>query len=234
MRAPDLATNTLSSVHKVLRSRVAARLAICLILGAIINVTVAWTIVLVPQDEQKSTEDYGQTNNWPAPAPSDWPAPVLFDDWTQIGFRGLVVQGGPLRGAGGDHGYPGYRSHYMIAIQTGWPRLSMVAWKRRWTHPSRIDKAWSMGIEVFHRRPEPLYAGNLPIPLLPIPLGFMLNTLFYAAILFTLRAAHTMTRRALRVRRGRCPACGYDASDLPRCPECGHTPQTTASAIAPT
>ncbi len=40
--------------------------------------------------------------------------------------------------------------------------------------------------------------------------GFAINTVFYAAILWALFAAPFALRRRLRIKHGLCPACGYD------------------------
>ena len=67
------------------------------------------------------------------------------------------------------------------------------------------------------------------LPLAPIWPGFLANTIFYAlAWMGVFWAARRInigvlrpTRRKRRLRRGRCPNCGYPFGDLPRCPECG-------------
>ncbi|MAY74530.1 MAG: hypothetical protein CMJ31_07475 [Phycisphaerae bacterium] len=73
--------------------------------------------------------------------------------------------------------------------------------------------------------------GQRVVPLRPIPAGLAANIAIFAAgwwLLFTgvrcTRAGVNWTRSALRRRKGRCTACGYDltALDVPECPECGH------------
>ncbi len=62
----------------------------------------------------------------------------------------------------------------------------------------------------------------LPIGILP--LGFTLNTLFYAAAWFICLFGISSSRRILRARRGLCTRCAYDLKGLPPgspCPECG-------------
>jgi hypothetical protein len=64
------------------------------------------------------------------------------------------------------------------------------------------------------------------LPLRPTMLGFLVNTLFYAAILWLIFAAPWQFRRWRRARRGLCRRCGYDlrghSSASERiCPECG-------------
>lgn len=53
------------------------------------------------------------------------------------------------------------------------------------------------------------------------PVGFALNTLFWAGVIAAPALAPRWLRRARRRRRGLCVACGYDAHGLPNCPECG-------------
>ena len=61
------------------------------------------------------------------------------------------------------------------------------------------------------------------LPYLPIWPGFTVNTLFYAALLWLVIPGPFALRRLIRVRRGLCPACGYDLrhGEHEVCPECG-------------
>jgi hypothetical protein len=61
------------------------------------------------------------------------------------------------------------------------------------------------------------------LPLKPIWPGFVINTMFYAAVLWLLFAAPGFVRRRLRARRGQCPACGYQIAPGTGhvCSECG-------------
>ena len=55
-------------------------------------------------------------------------------------------------------------------------------------------------------------------------LGFAINTMFYAAMLWLLFAAlHPggFVRRRIRARRGQCPACAYPIGASNVCTECG-------------
>ncbi len=60
-------------------------------------------------------------------------------------------------------------------------------------------------------------------PYRPVWPGFAINTLFYAAILWLLIPGPFALRRLIRRRRGLCPACGYDLrhGEHKACPECG-------------
>ena len=61
------------------------------------------------------------------------------------------------------------------------------------------------------------------LPLIPIWPGFLIDTLFYAAIWLGLFFGLTSAKRFIRTRRGRCPRCGYDLQGnlSAGCPECG-------------
>lgn len=61
------------------------------------------------------------------------------------------------------------------------------------------------------------------LPLLPYWPGLALNALAYGLSLWCVRWAIPGLRRWRRLRRGGCPACGYDlhGSAAPGCPECG-------------
>jgi len=96
----------------------------------------------------------------------------------------------------------------------GWPLLSLV-----WTTDSN-DVAWNggpgdnpvdWGIELprdLNR--QPIYVQRRALPLRPIWPGFLIDTLFYAAIWFAIFFGFTGAKRFSRIRRGRCPRCGYD------------------------
>ena len=59
------------------------------------------------------------------------------------------------------------------------------------------------------------------IPLRPIWPGFAINTVFYAAILGLLFAAPGSVRRWRRIRRGLCAKCAYPIGTSEVCTECG-------------
>jgi len=61
------------------------------------------------------------------------------------------------------------------------------------------------------------------LPLKPIFPGFLVNTLFYAAIWFGIFFGVAALRRFIRKKRGRCVKCSYDLRGQfdKGCPECG-------------
>ena len=73
--------------------------------------------------------------------------------------------------------------------------------------------------------------GNV-VPLAIIWPGFAVNTLFYALILWLYMAVPSVLRRLIRIKRGRCPKCGYDVRHALSggCPECGWNRQAEHAA----
>jgi len=59
------------------------------------------------------------------------------------------------------------------------------------------------------------------VPTRPLWPGFAINTIFYAAILWVVFLAPGTIRRAIRRRRGLCPACAYPIGTSDVCTECG-------------
>jgi hypothetical protein len=73
------------------------------------------------------------------------------------------------------------------------------------------------------------------LPLVPVWPGFAVNTLLYAIVLWFLIPGPFVLRRLIRIKRGRCPKCGYDLRGaIPGagggCPECGWNRQPEATA----
>jgi hypothetical protein len=63
------------------------------------------------------------------------------------------------------------------------------------------------------------------LPCQPVWLGAIVNTLFYATLMWLVATGFCWVRRAWRRRHGLCAACGYDQRGkrgaATRCPECG-------------
>jgi hypothetical protein len=82
------------------------------------------------------------------------------------------------------------------------------------------------------RTSETLATSTVPLPLLdvrplppvPVLLGFLLNTVLYAAVIAATCVPFFLVRRvrcARRCARGLCTRCGYNLAGLMQCPECG-------------
>ena len=102
-------------------------------------------------------------------------------------------------------------------VLAGLPLISLVGTQRQQNY-----------ITVAHGgilQPAFLDPGYNCLPVVPLWPGFAINTIFYAAILWLLWIAPGRIRRIVRVRGHRCPACGFIiapntcANGL--CSECG-------------
>ena len=58
-------------------------------------------------------------------------------------------------------------------------------------------------------------------PIMPLPLGFAVNTLFYASLLGAPVLGYAALKRRRRAKRGLCTGCAYDVTGVDVCPECG-------------
>ncbi len=66
---------------------------------------------------------------------------------------------------------------------------------------------------------DSLHIGALPhIPIVP---GFIINTVFYAMLLWLPSTPPFAVRRKIRRRRGQCEKCAYPVGTSPVCTECG-------------
>jgi hypothetical protein len=117
----------------------------------------------------------------------------------------------------------------VLQVRAGWPRrcLSGDRWKLEPADPQAACRyIAAIPLERFAPARLIMPLGEEPVcllPLRPIPSGFAVNTLFYAAILWLLIGGPFVLRRLIRRQRGRCPKCGYDLRHALSggCPECG-------------
>lgn len=116
-----------------------------------------------------------------------------------------------------------------LQVHTGWPWRTM-----RWTAENAVWARWAgvagppqrlkgivrEGIEL----PQFLTSPNLAerrIPLDPIAAGWVKSVPVYSVVAFFGVLGMLYLRRGARVRRGRCPACGYPVGEREVCTECG-------------
>lgn len=76
--------------------------------------------------------------------------------------------------------------------------------------------------------------GPRVLPLYPIWTGFIVNTIFYASLLWLLIPGPFVLRRLIRIKRGLCETCAYDLRGVEHdaCPECGRKLLGTCSTHA--
>lgn len=99
--------------------------------------------------------------------------------------------------------------------RVGWP--ARAAWT---SSDAFADGANSPA--VFPRWRGAVLVGSSVLPLRPIWLGLLVNTLFYTSLVLTPWAVARLWRTRRRRARGRCVTCGHELGDgVGVCPECG-------------
>jgi hypothetical protein len=209
------------------RRRVIIRVVVFLMLGAIVDVGVAWGCVCwSPMSRiERLAHDH---ESFPDRLAIKWPEPREVRDRGGVGMSSHSMWHSSE--------YP-FRMYEYSSLQCGWPmrafhKESIVAigegdgvMTERFIVARLRDLKWLSSFEYRE------------LPALPIWPGFAINTIFYAAILWVLWATPFAVRKWRRIKRGRCANCGYDITGAPHtnCPECG-TPASspvTPGRIAP-
>lgn len=225
------------------RSRIVARLVVFLLIGAAVNVLVAWGICNyrpVPYEPLLGEETQRVLKNeWPLPDAEAWPPPTSVIHVWSLGESHIQAYRTLTPDAVVDPEIPfaaqraGY-SHSMYRWSCGLPmhslesRLISSMMYPTWDEAMRNKRSgWLGEYVVIHGSIGP-FGGpfeQIALPLRPRPLGFAVNTIFYALIAFGLWSglvgAIGSVRRSRRRRRGRCIACGYELGGVSTCPECG-------------
>jgi hypothetical protein len=210
-----------------------------LLLGAIANVAVAWVVILSPLGKWSSDYEDGYTlPGWCEGSSTDidHTHEIGGFDLGGFGFDIIYVAGRPR------HGDPSSVVAHSRFLSSGWPfRAFGQAYHTSVTVGRRVELVWrsQWSLELKKRSPKdspPPVGGS--VPLRPIWPGFAVNTVLYAIILWLLICGPFIARRLIRIKRGRCPKCGYDLRGQPpedgagagRCPECGWGRQAASKA----
>ncbi len=176
-------------------------IAVCLLLGAVVNVAVAWGcgewLHRTPVDGGVSRPSSG----WALGVPPGWPRPTRKVTASGLGltvdFLSATTQ----------------QAYYAQQIsQFGWPFRGLESERHSWSI-ARV-MAWRGLL-------KPIDPANGPLLIRPIWPGFLANTVFYATVLWLLISCPFTLRRFLRLRRGLCPKCAYPMGGSSVCTECG-------------
>ncbi len=208
-------------------------ISICVLLGAVVNVAVAWGCA------GWRTNRRGMYQLIEAPEKSDWVQSLP-------ARRGLRAADISVRAAIGlvlaeldafalsDSLLGQRRSATVQWCRSGWPSLALAGEKISYTTAGvyrlersgvhsfpaeRVDFHWAIGLGESDERLFEHWAAVLPLK--PIWPGFAINTIFYAALLWLLIPGPFVLRRFLRLRRGLCPKCAYPMGESAVCTECG-------------
>jgi hypothetical protein len=220
--------------------RIVVRVVVFLLLGAVVNVAVAWgffmsTSVDGPQITHDTTVPLSAIDHVP---PSFYVAigPATFVTYAYRENRGPgvdILQFGVFEHSGSAVKLQADRVLHVESA--GLPFGSMRAigtidarGNQTWQHGLALPFDWDQLIASdFWVAP---YTRRLPVR--PIWPGFAINTFFYAVILWLLFAAPGSVRRWRRIRRGLCAKCAYPFGTSDVCTECGAAIRRPGGAMA--
>ncbi len=205
-----------------------------LLLGAIVNVAVAWTcVVTVPialrpaettirqvsadyQQVQCIQRAFGRTReSWV----ERYTWPVLIDYERAFALGGGAASwertGWPMRAL-----FCSISANAMIYRTDGGEEVFAAG------SDGQVDAGIELSPEQFSLSIDSVATWRA-LPLRPIWPGFAINTIFYATVLSLLWSSPFVVRRLIRRKRGHCIKCGYDLRGTSGgggvCPECGAT-----------
>ena len=179
-----------------------------LLLGAVVNVAVAYACFLFADIQSSHEEPLVQIPEWVNEySVRDYDRYI---DRTRYGF--------------------GIERHEYWYHSGSATEYSKAGWPFRVVYGGRFEN--KDGKELFAKALSPYRTAArryLPTEVFYIPIGvelrgLILNTAMYAGLLWLLIPGPFVLRRHVRVKRGRCSKCGYDLRGAPSgggCPECG-------------
>jgi hypothetical protein len=196
--------------------RFITRVIIFLLLGAIVNVAVAWGVAVIA----------GFDVNRNAVRLSDDSMRKIVGDrfGSSVAANINAVTGGvqrqSCRSRLGVLATMPEQERFIEVWEYGFPFMALASEQRG--QYDATEPYWSIPMPAVIAK-----ASTYPrqLPLRPVAPSFTINTLFYAGILWLLFAAAFALRRRRRLKHGLCRKCGYDlrgqAVGAKICPECG-------------
>jgi hypothetical protein len=185
-------------------------IAILLLAGMVANVPVAWGCALLI-----------------SPTPDSWAGAARVPHrswicWVRRGFgvENVFLMRGSISGPASVP-LPEYAvvppdrhgdTKDLVYASAGWPSLSFRA-------SGMVERSYTSGRRLF-----PGEVGYPPVAWQSVTTvwpGFVVNTVFYAAVLWLAICGPFVLRRFIRVKRGLCPACAYPMGEAAVCTECG-------------
>ena len=206
------------------------KLVVLLLLGAVVNVAVAWGCAqLTPGSLIEQELRDSDLSIWRVQMRTGWPSePYHRMRATAFGIR-YEVMSGRINFANASVPPMGWLKGIYKEWRVGWP-LPCLA-RHTWVSfgkyvPSAYGFAAGQEGRGFVGLPQNvMFVGfrERRLPIEPLWPGFAVNTFFYAAIVCLLTLGPFTARRIIRRKRGQCIKCGYDLrGDFSAgCPECG-------------
>jgi hypothetical protein len=232
-----------------MRRRTVINLIVFLLLGATVNIAVAWTLAACPRRPVsyatiKEAQSCNQPPFWrleqsaafgiekaiwtPVTRSFAWfgNAPGLDLDLGLVGARELADAPAWCRI---DWREPPPEElecplFYVLESAAGWPLLAATSLSEARLKNDGVMLELTSQSGFVLRRAVPFEEGLHDfrlLPLRPIWPGFAINSVVYATLLWVLRSAPFAMRRRWRIRRGLCPKCAYPMGRGEVCTECG-------------
>ncbi len=215
-------------------------LALFLLLGAILNVAVAWVITALAEFDDTSlreTRESIEHSEWPRAVPEHWPPHRTAWGAHAFGWRVRMFMGDRFH-KDQTTGQLDVSEHFLVYIhEVGWPSVSLqwetwhdftIRRNPQVTTSYRFEGQpartwWRSGIPVSDQRFRFGSRSWKGLPIHPLYFGFAINTIFYATILWLVIPGPFALRRRIRRKRGLCVTCGYDLrhAEHEAGPECG-------------
>ena len=213
-----------AAVYFTIVKRRLFKLVLFLLIGAIVNVAVAWGLArFAPATLDRTRNSFDKARAWAVDKGVSDPDVSLYYG---MGIRWVVVhkQVGTTLSYGVEYPVIDYAG---MVVHAGWPFVAMYeqSWIDDTTSPSykRIHRT-SIGLSSETQGFAPVITPLRPLPLQPAMPGFLINTVIYATLLWLLALIPFTARRLIRRKLGRCIKCGYDLRGHTSgggCPECG-------------
>ena len=191
-------------------------IALWLLIGAVVNVAIAWGLVMLPIPTSMPLPDEILHGGWWGRSSPSPPSPFTFSLFSSRGGEWWVSH----------ESVESRQSEEVtkqLIVRVGVPMQSMQWWATG-SSVADVHGAWKV--------PSTRSGTSAYLPLVPAIPGFALNTCFYALLAWSLIRAPLALRRWRRRRAGWCIACGYDLKGLVEsapCPECGRAIGSSAS-----
>lgn len=207
-----------------------------LLIGAIVNVLVAWACARWGTHHPKFVPGtYERLESCPAVArvylddpeflgrfvkgPEDSTLQILvFDSWTctrvvHARVEGVVRDEWSRAYCSVKFGWP-FRTLAYESQGENWQYERLDGLRGGWPAPDAEPTLWWSWLVA--EKPDNV------MPLLPLPVGFVANMVCYAAVACVSFATARMLLQRSRRLRGRCAGCGYPQVPVGVCPECGN------------
>jgi hypothetical protein len=191
------------------------KLVVFLLLGAIVNVAVAWGCAArrwstwPTYSSGTHLPDKGDLSWWHDNAPDGFVArPAEVAGFYGLGTSTVIMVDQQIEtstSAPSD----------AIRYRAGLPMRTFEG--STWVDMKRRRSTMQHAVKIWGDRP--------PIPLQLLWVGFAINTIFYGVLLWLAMLGLLRARRVRRRKRGLCIKCGYDlrGTEHEVCPECGAT-----------